>query len=54
MGILGTAEPVDPSAKAHVIGEGLSKGSRWTPRGPSGRHVEKERTAKAWNHSQVA
>ena len=37
------------SAKASAIGEVLSKCNRWTPRGPRGRHAEKERAAKAWN-----
>jgi hypothetical protein len=32
----------------------LGISSRWTPRGRRGRHAEKERIAKARNHSRVA
>ena len=40
--VYGSAEPVLLSAKARAKGEELGKGSRWTPRGRRGRHVEKE------------
>jgi hypothetical protein len=54
MGNLGSAEPLDPWPRPMSSVEGLSKCSRWTPRGRRGRHAEKERTAKARNRSWVA
>ena len=53
-GVLGSAEPVDSWRKADAIGQELSAYTQWTPRGRRGRHVEKERTVKARNHSLVA
>ena len=54
MGNLGSAEPPVGWRRPMSSAKKLSKCSRWTPRGPSGQHVEKEHTAKAWNHSRVA